>query len=769
MSPTLKPRFRQIAFRMGLALAGGFFIFLLLNTAFPFRFSIRYSQNVLAADSTVIKPFLAPGDKWRLQTALHETSPQLLRAVIHKEDRFFYFHPGINPFAVLRALGGNLWRGKKASGASTITMQLVRLLEPRPRTYTSKLVEMFRALQLEWGFSKDEILEMYLNLVPYGGNIEGIGSASLLYFNTVPAKLSLAQAVALAVIPNRPSSLAIGRHNPQIQEARDKWLHRFAREGVFGHDETAAALAEPIDAARRPAPDLAPHFALFARRNAFPGQANLRTTLVPETQEKTAQITQAYSRRLRPYNIHNAAVLVVENATREIVAYVGSPDFTDGAQAGQVDGVRAIRSPGSTLKPAVYALAFDLGACTPKTVTEDVAVDYDGYAPENFDRLFHGKVTIGAALAASLNTVAVNTLEKIGVPAFLQTAKMAGFAQIARDERKLGLSVALGGCGVSLYELAGLYAAFANGGQFKPLVFMQGKGQANGEQLFTEGATFMVTEILTQLERPDYPNNYHSTQVPKIAWKTGTSYGRRDAWAVGFNKKYTIAVWVGNFSGEGVRELTGAAVATPLLFRVFNALDHQPKDYWFGMPKTLKSRLVCAESGMSPSSHCSGQISDYFIPGVSPSQECTHLKTVFVSAGGELSYCGNCLPQNGYQRRQYPNLSPALASHYLKHGVPYEKIPPHNPTCLSVAESGPPKIVSPADGREYFMPEAGSELLLACHTGSEVHEVYWYINNRFHAKAQAGSKVFVVPPKGLVKISCADDLGRNTDVLVVVR
>ena len=326
-----------------------FLLFLLLNLIFPLHDRIPYSTIVTDADGELVHAFLSDDDKWRMKTELEEISPLLRKTILAKEDKYFYYHPGVNVFAAGRALFNNLLSMKRTSGASTITMQVVRLLEPRPRNMLSKTVEVFRALQLEWKYSKEEIFQMYLNLVPYGGNIEGVKSASLLYFKKNPDHLSLAEITALSIIPNRPSSLVMGKNNDRIIVERNQWLNRFAEEGYFTKEEIRDALSEPLEASRMAVPRLIPHLAQKLRATA--SSHHIKTNIRMNTQLKLEKITEDYVRALRLKNIHNASVVVIDNRTQNVISYLGSAQFGDTMDGGQVNGAAAIRQPGSTLKP----------------------------------------------------------------------------------------------------------------------------------------------------------------------------------------------------------------------------------------------------------------------------------------------------------------------------------------------------------------------------------------------------------------------------------
>ncbi|TXK45772.1 penicillin-binding protein 1C [Pontibacter qinzhouensis] len=761
----------KVALVLLLLLLGCSLSFALLNFLFPLQVQLAYSPVITASDGSVINAFLSPDDKWRMQLEQEEVNPVLKKAVLLKEDRYFYYHPGLNPVALVRAFLNNTIRGKTTSGASTITMQVARLLYPKERTYWHKLTELYRALQLEWHYSKDEILLLYFNLVPFGGNIEGVKAASVLYFHQSPKQLSLAQAVTLAVIPNKPSSLRIGVQNQRIVAFRNKWLEYYRQEQAFPEREIEDALAEPLEATRQEAPRVAPHFAYRMHRQ-YRHQAIINTTLNRQAQEKVEKLAYNYLQQLRHKNIHNASVLVLNNQTHAVEAYLGSADFTDAAHGGQVDGVRAIRSPGSTLKPYLYATAFDVGLITPKTVINDVPIDYAGYRPENYFGNYSGNITIEQALATSLNVPAVKVLDELEVHRFIRKLSQAGFSQIRKESSQLGLSLILGGCGVKLEELTNLFSTFANQGRHTPIRWLQSDTSAAQTPLVSPAAAYMVNQILTQLKRPDLPHNAHnSARLPKIAWKTGTSYGRKDAWSIGYNKKYTIGVWVGNFSGEGVPELNGTDSATPLLFDLFNTIDYDSPETWFTAPKGLSYRSVCVESGKPVNSFCTSHTTDTYIPGISAVAKCTHLKRVAVSADGKMAYCTSCQPNAGFEEKWYPNYAPEILTFFDSEHIPYQQLPLHNPACSRIFQEFAPVITSPTAEMEYILERnEHQQLMLHANTHNEVKQVYWYINNKFLKAASPTEKIFFEPEKaGHFKISCTDDQGRNTDSHITIR
>lgn len=746
-------------------------ILISLDIIYPLKTDVEYSTIITSNDSTLFHAFLTSDDKWRMYTELHEITPQLKKAIIFKEDKYFRYHFGVNPVSVARALVNNILKGKRTSGASTITMQVARLLVPKERTYWNKTKEMMKAIQLEWHLSKDEILQLYLNLVPYGSNIEGVKSASVIYLGKAPNHLSIAEITALSIIPNRPVSLKPGINNDYILQERKKWLNRYLRSAVFSREDINDALNEPLEAYRREVPKMAPHIS-YRLKSEYPRKRIIRTDINLEMQQKLQKIATDYSKHLYFQNIKNVTVLVVENSSRKVLSYIGSADYFNDEDGGQVDGIKAVRSPGSTLKPLLYGLAFDKGYITPKSVISDVPVSFGGYEPENYDGKFYGNVTAEHGLSNSLNVPAVKILDKTGTTGFFDKLIAADFKQINKDRSDLGLSSILGGCGTTLEELTGLYCAFANGGIYRRLVYLNEENiEGAEEEILSESSSYMITEILTQLARPDLPVDWqNTTHMPKIAWKTGTSYGRRDAWSIGYNKKYTVGVWVGNFSGEGVPELNGAARAAPLLFKIFNAIDYDSEEDWYYMPDELGFRYVCSESGKVPDDFCKNQVIDYYIPGISGTAVCDHMKIIFTDPDSTVAYCMSCRPDAGYIKAYYPNYKPEIITHMNENNISYLKIPPHNPDCERLMTGLAPVITSPVHENEYFVDVHDSmQIMLSCNAANDVTLVYWYVNNKFYKSAMTNENIFFQPPEGKVKISCSDDKGRNRDIIIKVK
>lgn len=767
---TLKNKYARRLYLSGSIILLLFLGFIISDLLYPVDYSKPYSCSIYDKNDKLVHAFLSVDDKWRLFCELDEISIKLKRAIIQKEDKYFYYHPGINGVAIARALYNNIINAKRTSGASTITMQVARLLEPKQRTYGNKFKEMFRALQLEWHLSKEEILQLYLNLVPMGGNIEGIKAASFLYFNKAPNYLSLAEITTLSIIPNRPVSLRLGRNNLLIEQERNKWLNRFNQSNTFDEQEIEDALNEPLSAFRQEMPRLAPHLSRRLKK-LYPAKNIIKSSIDLNMQLTLEKLVKAHNNQLYYKGIYNATALVMDNKSRQVLAYIGSADFNATIDAGQVDGIIAPRSPGSTLKPFLYAMAMDKGVATPKKKLLDIPTYFTNYEPENYDGKFYGEVSLEFALINSLNVPAVRLLDKLGTEEFIELLAACGCYHIAANTNRLGLSVVLGGCGVTLEELTTAYCALANHGAYTNAKYLSADTLFKTKSVVSPAAAFATAEILTKLTRPDLPSQWRNTmRMPKIAWKTGTSYGRRDAWSIGFNQQYTIGVWCGNFSGKGIPELSGSSIATPLLLKAFNSLKSQNHSDWMLPPDDLDYRNVCTKSGMVPGQSCTDLIIDTYIPSVSSIKKCNHLKQIWINADSTRSYCSRCLPESGYKKILVANDPPEVISYYYNNNIPFAKIPAHNPACEVVSANNAPLINAPINNMEYLISKSDTaQLKLECKTTAEINIVYWSVNDKFYKSAPASTPVYITPPPGTLKISCADDLGRNSDIHITVK
>jgi len=522
---------------------------LTLDRLFPLNLS-RLAANgteVLDRQGKTVALLPAPGGIWRFKTSADDVAPILLRTLITTEDRHFWRHPGVNPIALLRASAQDLRAGRIVSGGSTLTMQVARLLEPRPRTVRSKLIEIARALQLEWHFSKREIVGMWLTLAPYGGNLEGVRAGAMAWFGASARNLDAAQAALLVGIPRRPEALRSDRHPEAARLVRDRIL---------------ASDGGQVPQARLPMPRHAPQVVA-----ALAGAAQITTTLDLPLQFALERLATDQLRRL-PKRA-SLALLVVDAHTREIRAIVSGGEQTEEARSGALDLTRAVRSPGSAMKPFIYAMAFEAGIAGPATRVEDLPRHFGAYAPEDFNRGFAGDVTAGEALRRSLNLPAVELLDQIGPAQFAARLKVAGVTLHLPAGAVPSLPLALGGAGITLRDLSGLYAALATDGSAGAPKILPQPARVGGPFLQPRAAE-AIAAVLTQ--------TFPDSSLPGVAWKTGTSWGGRDCWALGFDRTHVVGAWVGRPDGTPLPGATGRGLALPLVARVFEVLPTAPRD-----------------------------------------------------------------------------------------------------------------------------------------------------------------------------------------------
>lgn len=551
------------------------------------------ARVVLAEDGTPLWRFADADGVWRYPVTPEQVSPYYLQALLTYEDRWFYRHPGVNPLALGRAAWQNLTGGRVLSGGSTLSMQVARLLDPHSRTFAGKLRQLGRTLQLEWHLSKDEILALYLNRAPFGGTLQGVAAASWAYLGKSPAQLTRAEAALLAVLPQAPSRLRPDRHPERAQAARDKVLRRLAQFQVWPQGLVDEALQEPVLLAPRQEPNLAP---LLARRLNVPGSPPLiRTTLDASLQRRLEDLLLGWRARLPEHT--SAAILVVEHESMAVRAYLGSVDIADKRRFGHVDMVRALRSPGSTLKPFLYGLALDAGLIHSESLLQDVPRRYGDYRPGNFAAGFIGPVSASEALATSLNLPAVQLLEAFGPKRFAGELRNAGVPLTLPAAAEPNLALILGGAGSRLEELVGGYSAFARDGlAARPR--LQPQDSLHERRLLSPGAAWIIRRILAGQARPDRDPRAELLQRPVLAWKTGTSYGFRDAWAVGVGPRHLIGIWIGRPDGTPVPGQFGLASAAPLLLQVHDLLVNRDSQRGLappvqGVPENVGVAAIC--------------------------------------------------------------------------------------------------------------------------------------------------------------------------------
>jgi len=570
----------------GLIAAGAFAAWVVSLGPLPLQEARQVSQTVVDRNGKLLRAYAMVDGRWRLPVdARTNVDPTYLKLLFAYEDKRFYSHGGVDPFALTRAAIQLVTRGHIVSGGSTITMQLARLMEPRhERSLSAKLRQMVRAIEIERRLSKDQILNLYLALAPYGGNLEGIRSASIAYFGKEPKRLSLAEAALLVALPQSPENRRLDRHPEEAQIARDRVLDRMVEDGTVSNEDAVAAKAVPVPRMRKSIPILAPHSADRAI-TTFKNMPVISLTLDSNLQKNLEALARDRAISLGP-NI-SVGIVAVDNESGDVLSRVGSPDYFDDRRAGQVDMTRAVRSPGSTLKPFIYGLAFEDGFVHPESLIDDRPTRFGEYAPQDFDMTFQGTVPVRKALQLSLNVPAVALLDRVGASRLSSRLKQAGGNLVLPKDEVPGLAMGLGGVGVTLQDLVQLYAGIARLGTTKPLrEFMDASEARDPLRLMDQVAAWQVGNVLMGTPPPENAPQH------RIAFKTGTSYGYRDAWSVGFDGRMTIGVWVGRPDGAPVPGLVGRTAAAPILFDAFARTGKLPAP----LPRAPKGVLVASNA-----------------------------------------------------------------------------------------------------------------------------------------------------------------------------
>lgn len=730
-----------------------------------------HARFVYDREGRLLHAYTSSDRYWRKPVQLDEISPLLIKTVLRCEDQWFYYHPGVNFISLTSATWQNLKAGKVVRGGSTITMQVARMMEPKARTIGNKLVEIARALQLEAHYSKDELLEFYFNLVPYGGNIEGVGAACLFYFDKAPEELSLSECAILAAIPVSPSNFRPDLDMSACRQRRVRVLSTLKSGDVISETDALHAESEEIPSERVIMPQIAPHHSQSLTAS-FADSVNLRSTIDRETQMICERLARGHHARLTPMEINNLSIVVLDNASGEVLALVGSPDFSDSKNQGQINGALAPRSPGSALKPFAYAVALEDGLATASTRLADIPVNYAGYSPENYDAEYHGIVSVSEALVHSYNVPAVKLTAQVGLKRFFDLLKDGGLNTLKGEYYNYGLPLVLGGCEVTLLELSNLYATLARGGSHRDIRELVSDTAADSCRLLSPEVAYLVSDMLADLKRPDLPTSWEFTRdLPKIAWKTGTSYGRRDAWTIGYNPKYTVGVWAGNFDGEGSIDIVGAEIAAPIMFDVFNEISGGDVD-WFEQPPGISVREVCAVSGMPTGEHCPEKVLERYIPGKSPSRTCDVHQAIMVdrSTGYRLCrYCSDGCPHDEIIVENWP----ARLASWLKSVGRYDPIPPHNPNCAGIMYTERPMITSPEAEAEFVLidgvPSSYQKILLEASAASGCKEIHWFVDRKLYASCDPVERIFYTPTEGRHELMCLDDQGRSRTIAFVVK
>ena len=723
---------------------------------------------------------IAQDGQWRFPE-IDAVPEKFETALLRFEDNRFYNHWGIDIRSMARALVQNLKARHVVSGASTLSMQVIRLSNPkRGRTIANKLSEIFLALRLECTYSKQEILKLYASHAPMGGNVVGLEAASWRYYGKNPALLTWAEAATLAVLPNSPALIHPGRSREKLLFKRNRLLARLYNEQKLSESDYKLALLEPLPLKPLALPNLSPH--LLVRLADHPSSARHQTTISSSLQAMINNRMAVYGEQLKGNGIHNGGAVVIDLEDLSVKAYVGNIPGTGREHAEFVDVVNAPRSTGSILKPLLYALALDDGIILPKTWLEDVPLQINGYHPENYHRTYSGLVGAHTAISRSLNVPMVRLLQNFGVDRFLDYLRRMGFTSFSRSAEDYGLSLILGGGEASLWELCSVYAVCAktlrsfgpNSGKYP----QEGFGQpyysskekpartvnwTDQSPIISAAAIWHMTEAMQKVERPSQSGQWEAfASGHPIAWKTGTSFGFRDAWAIGFNHRYLVGIWVGNADGEGRPGLVGVKAAAPLLFEIFRSLPSAPG---FEAPyDELAALRVCTISGHRAGSYCPADTS-LIIDAPAVNLPCPYHKQIYLDATGTWRVHRNCKEELGMKSDTLLDIPP-LQAHYLqKDYAGFDNIPPYHPDCLSQGEQPSIAFIYPRNEMDLYLP-----VNLNGETNPAIFEVthhrdnallHWHLDEQYLGTTSHQHQMSVLPDEGPHKITVIDERGNR--------
>lgn len=731
---------------------------------------------------------LATDQQWRFPES--EEVPEKFRiALMHYEDRYFNFHPGFNPVSLIRAAMLNFRNHRVVSGGSTLTMQVIRLARKnRERTYGEKFKEILLAFRLELGASKREILRLYVSHAPFGGNVIGLEAAAWRYFGVPPDRLSWAEAATLAVLPNSPGMIYPGRNQSTLLSKRNRLLDILLERSVIDRATWELARSEKLPGKPFPLPQKAPHLLDRLVKEGHQGQ-RLTTTLDGTTQDRTSEILLNHRPRLVANEIYNAAVLIVEVATGNVLCYCGNlprasvGEIENRIETGNsVDIITSPRSTGSILKPFLYAAMLTDGLLLPNTLVPDIPMQIGGFIPENYNLTYDGAVPAKQALSRSLNIPAVKMLQTYGYPRFYALLRKAGMTTLTHPAGHYGLSLILGGAEATLWDLVGLYASMARTLQrynsegptyskadFHPLILLsdQSKKTPSAKEQaswFDAGSIWLTFEAMVEVSRPDEEQQWQSfSSSRKIAWKTGTSFGNRDAWSVGVTPEYVVGVWVGNASGEGRPGLTGISMAAPVLFDVFKAL---PPSSWFGRPDpALVQAKVCRYSGYRASSICEFTDSVWIPKSGMKTPPCPFHQMVHLDPTGKWQVHSGCEAPEKMLHLAWFVLPPVQEWYFRNKNPFYKPLPPFKPGCETVPEHHDMEIIYPGNNSRIFIPvdldgKAGYAIVKVAHRNPK-QLIYWHLDDQFIGTTNEIHQMAISPESGIHRLTLVDQTGER--------
>lgn len=741
-------------------------------------FPVSYATVVADRNGELLGARIASDGQWRFPP--RGTTPEKVRqCLVAFEDRHFYHHWGVNPLAVGRAAWQNLRNGRVVSGGSTLTMQTIRLARNKPRTFGEKLIEMVLATRLEFSASKEEILAMYVSHAPFGGNVVGLDAAAWRYFGHSAEELSWAEAATLAVLPNAPAMIHLAKGRKALLDKRNRLLKVLYEKGTIDASAYELAVSEPLPAAPHPLPQTAPHLVsrFYRERNGMYS----RSTVDKELQMQVESLAERWSNEFSRSDIRNLAILVIDLRTNQVAAYCGNVRFGQQQAGNQVDVIRAPRSTGSILKPFLYYAMLQEGSLLPHTLLPDIPINVNGFTPQNFNLQFEGAVPASEALARSLNIPSVCMLQKYGVAKFHQLLQQIGLSTLNRPPSHYGLSLILGGAEATLWDITRTYAAMGRSLlQLPPtpcsLLMPEAEADADtrdapsAQEIFQPGAVWQTFDALTEVNRPEEIDWKSIPSMQPIAWKTGTSYGFRDAWSVGVSPRYAVGVWVGNATGEGKPGLVGARTAGPVLFDVFSLL---PASRWFERPQGVYVEAeVCRRSGHLKGRFCTETDTLLLLPAGLKTEACPYHHLVTLSADGTHRIYEHCANTEPTVQKSLFTLPPVWEWYYRQHHPEYTPLPPFKQGC---GEDMFPSMqfIYPPMNAHILLPKQmdGSKGTLTAELAhsNPATTVYWHLDDTYLTQTEDFHKISLQPDPGKHSLTVTDSEGNSVSTTFYVK
>lgn len=756
-------------------------------------FNVSYSTLLYTSEGELLGARIAPDGQWRFPAS--ESLPEkFVTCLLNYEDKRFFFHPGIDPVAVIRAIRINSKAGRVVSGGSTLTMQLARIARGnQDRTFREKMIEMGWAVFIETTHSKREILNLYASHAPFGGNVIGVETAAWRYFGRSSEQLSWAESATLAVLPNSPALIHPGRNRKQLKAKRDRLLAILKDKGVFDETEYELACMEPLPEAPIPLPNDAPH--LLERLAADHAGQRVTTSVRQSLQRQTQAIVDRYAREYSSNHIYNLAAIVADVETGETLAYAGNASFLPGSQRGnQVDIITSPRSTGSILKPFLYAAMLHDGQLLPSMLVSDVPLNINGFSPQNYNKTFYGAVPAHVAIERSLNVPLVRMLSQYNTGRFMSLLKSWGMTTLRFNEEHYGASLILGGAEGTLWDLAGMYASMSRvlshyhryNGRYNPAdvhplspfptqekdpIRSIADERLNDMPILSHASLWYTYEAMSALNRPEEEADWQQFEsMKRIAWKTGTSYGGRDAWAIGTTPRFVVAVWTGNASGEGRPGLTGVGSSAPVLFDIFSLLPDGP---WFDMPyDEMELMPICRNSGHKASPFCE-QVDTLYMPASGKNTGiCPYHKQVHLSPDGRFRVNSSCESIDRMITRSWFVLPPSQEYYYRNYHIDYIPLPPIKPGC-GQDQGRQIELIYPEHNAILYLPKGFSGksekfIFKAAHARREA-TIYWHLDETYLGETTENHQLSCLVPPGKHLLTLIDNEGNQKKIQFEVK